>query len=55
MQELATECPDCGGKGILERAEAEDGRKWLEVFPCLCDRCGGTGKITKLRPSSEGG
>jgi DnaJ-class molecular chaperone len=54
MQALATECPDCAGKGILERTEAEDDRKWLEVFPRLCDRCSGTGKVTKPRPSTEG-
>jgi len=32
MAELATECPNCEGKGILQRAEDEDHRKWLEVF-----------------------
>jgi len=54
MQALATECPDCAGKGIIERTEAEDDRKWLEVFPRLCDRCSGTGKVNKPRPSTEG-
>jgi hypothetical protein len=37
----------------LKRTEAEDHRKWLEAFPRLCDRCGGTGKIAKLKPSAE--
>jgi DnaJ-class molecular chaperone len=53
MQALATECPDCEGEGILERTEAEDHRKWLEVFPRLCDRCNGTGKLANPRPSTE--
>ena len=43
------ECPDCEGKGILERMESDDGRKWLEVFPRLCERGGGTGKVAKPR------
>ena len=45
---LATECPECEGKGVLERTEREDGRKWLQVFPRLCDRCSGTGKVAEL-------
>ena len=53
MTELATECPDCEGKGILQRTEDEDQRKWLEVFPRLCDRCGGTGKLIRPKPSTE--
>ena len=28
-------CPDCKGEGS----------KWLFVFPVICDRCGGTGKV----------
>ena len=53
MQKFATECPDCHGKGILERMEPEDNRKWLEVFPRLCDRCGGTGNLTDPKPRAE--
>lgn len=52
MPELVLECPDCEGKGILERMEPDDGRKWLEVFPRLCERCGGTGKVAKPRAGS---
>jgi hypothetical protein len=33
MAELATECPDCESKGILQRTEAEGHRKWLEILP----------------------
>jgi len=53
MAELATGCPDCEGKGILQRAEDEDHRKCLEVFPRLCDRGGGTGKLIRPKPSTE--
>ena len=53
MAELATECPDCEGKAILQRAEDEDHRKWLEVFERLCDRYGGTGKLIRPKPSTE--
>src|SRR6516164_676623 len=51
MAELATECADCAGKGILQRAEDEDHRKWLEVFERLCDRYGGTGKLISPNPA----
>ena len=50
MAQLVT---DCEGRGVLQRTEAEDHRKRLEFFPCLCDRCGGTGKIAKPKPSTE--
>ena len=53
MAELAIECPDCEGKGILQRTEDEDQRKWLEVFPRLCDRCGGTGMLIRPKPRTE--
>ena len=52
MPELVLECPDCGGKGILERMEPDDGRRWLEVFPQLCERCSGAGKVSKPTPGS---
>jgi len=54
METRATDCPDCKGKGAVERSEVEDDRKWLEVFPRLCDRCGGIGKIVNPKPSTEG-
>jgi len=54
MGEHAADCPDCKGKGTVERTEAEDDRKWLEVFPRLCDRCGGTGKVAKPRSGVDG-
>ena len=54
MAERATDCPECKGKGTVGRSEFGDDRKWLEVFPRLCDRCGGTGKVADPRPGTEG-
>jgi len=52
--EPVTECPDCEGKDLLERADAEDSRKWLQVFPRLCGHFSGTGKVVKPSPGTEG-
>jgi hypothetical protein len=52
---LATECSGSEGKGVLERTERQDGRKWLQVCPRLCERCSRTGKFAKPRAGGEDG
>jgi len=49
-REPATEWPDYEGKGLLDRSEAEDTRKWLDVF-----RAFATAAVARARSSSIDG